>query len=65
MIRSIIRDNAIRAHRLRIFARLPGAPMPGDRREGASVALEDLDPITRDCWEMLFDFERKNQEVRP
>ena len=57
VIRSIIRENAIRNHRLQIFVRLPGAPIPRP--------LEDLDPVTRDCWELLYDFERKWAEAKP
>lgn len=57
MIRTALLENALRAHRLRIFARLPGAPIP--------KPLEEIEPVERDCWELLFDFERKNQETRP
>jgi hypothetical protein len=57
MIRSLLLENALRTHRLRIYARLPGAPLP--------CPLEELDEVTRACWELLFDFERRNQEVRP
>jgi hypothetical protein len=57
MIRTVLYENALRAHRLRIFERLPGAPIP--------CPLEELDEVTRACWELLFDFERRGQEVRP
>jgi len=37
MIRTVLYENALRAHRLRIFERLPGAPIP--------CPLEELDEV--------------------
>lgn len=46
MTRLIIAQNATRLHRIRMFARLPGAPVPGP--------LEDLPEVDQQHWEQAW-----------
>ena len=47
---TIIRANAIRAQRLRMYSRLTGKPI-------IPPTLDELEPIERELWVLVFDLD--------
>lgn len=51
---TIIRANALRAHRLGIFGRLNGLPV-------IPPPLEELPAIDRELWELVYDLDQRTR----
>ena len=54
MTATLIRANAIRAQRLRFYARLTGLPC-------IPPPMEELEPIEVELWSMLYDLDEKTR----